>query len=505
MKNTILKYVCLPRESSEFEQVYLARVNRVALWFFVAHLPVLCLIAAYNSTGAGLAALLTGMVLLGPAVAVTCLKSQRAISVVMGITAMLMGGLLVHFGQGPTQIEMHFYFFVLLALLVVYANPLVIIAAAFTVVIHHLVLWYLLPSSVFNYEAPFWVVGVHAIFVFIEAVAGCFIARGFYDNVVELERHIDERTRQLSQANADLNREIVERTKAQQELAIVHRELLDAARHAGMAEIATGVLHNVGNALNSVTVAVSSMSSQLQESRVTQLGNTVAILEQHTEDLATFLTDDAKGKLVPRFLKVLTEQMLVDQDEMLEEIADLTRSVDHIKAIITTQQSYAGYGGMVEPLNVNELLDDAVELNAASYAKHGIDLVKDYAVLPTLLIDKQRLLQIMINLVKNAKEALYDQKEGERQITLRTRIEGERLIIEVADTGVGIAPDKLKKIFSHGFTTKTTGHGFGLHSCANVATEMKGSLRVTSEGPMRGATFTLELPMNVPAVQMLIS
>jgi signal transduction histidine kinase len=496
----LLRYILLPSQSSEFEKNYLVRVNRVALWFFVAHLPVFTLIAYFNSTGPKLAIGLTSAVLIGPLMAMRFLQSQRSVSVIMGITAMLMGGLLVHFGQGPVQIEMHFYFFVLLALLAVYANPLVIVVAALTVAVHHLVLWYVLPASVFNYDAPVWVVGVHALFVVLEAVAACFIARNFFDNVVELEQRIQERTLLLTETNSKLSREIAERTRAQQELAKAHRDLIEAARRAGMAEIATGVLHNVGNALNSVTVSVSTMSNQLQESRIAQLGSTVALFDEHSDNLANFITSHEKGRLVPRFLRVLSEHLQEDQENLRQEVAALTNSVDHIKAIISTQQSYAGYGGMVEPVDVNDLLDDAIELNMASYHKHGIQVIKDYGDLPTVLLDKQRLLQIVINLVKNAKEALYDQADGKRQLTIRTQADEDRLTIEVTDNGVGIELQNLDKIFSHGFTTKASGHGFGLHSCANAATEMDGSLKVTSPGTMQGATFVLNLPLTAAAV-----
>jgi hypothetical protein len=157
----------------------------------VHHVPVFVLLAALNGTGALTALGLTTAVLVGPAVAYRTLENPRSISIVHGVTAMFMGGLLVHFGQGPVQIEMHFYFFALLAMLAVYANPLVIVAATVTVALHHLALWLILPASVFNYQAPLWVVVVHAAFVVLEATATCFIARSFFENVIGLEKIIE--------------------------------------------------------------------------------------------------------------------------------------------------------------------------------------------------------------------------------------------------------------------------------------------------------------------------
>ncbi len=202
--NQLIGFLVLPGEISAFEQSYLRRVNRIALWFFVAHLPVLPLIAWINDTRPWVAAALTACVLVGPVVAYRALSSPRHVSMLFGVTAMIMGGLLVHFGQGPLQIEMHFYFFSLLAMCAVFGNPMVIVAATVTVALHHLLVWLALPRSVFNYDAAWWVVAVHAAFVVLESVATCFIARSFFDNVIGLERIVESRTHALDQRNRDL-------------------------------------------------------------------------------------------------------------------------------------------------------------------------------------------------------------------------------------------------------------------------------------------------------------
>jgi two-component system chemotaxis sensor kinase CheA len=200
----LLSFIILPEQVTEFEARYLKRMNRIGLLFFALHLPVFCTVAFFNDTDPILAALLTAAVLVGPVAANLTFARPRAISVVYGFTAMLMGGLLVHFGQGPVQIEMHFYFFALLAMLAVFANPMVIVVAAVTVALHHLVLWMYLPSSVFNYQAPVWVVAVHAGFVVLESIATCFIARSFFDNVIGLEKIVQARTAELDGRNQDM-------------------------------------------------------------------------------------------------------------------------------------------------------------------------------------------------------------------------------------------------------------------------------------------------------------
>lgn len=318
----------------------------------------------------------------------------------------------------------------------------------------------------------------------------------------KLEARVERRTQELSTANHELSKEVTERRRAEKELERVHAELVAAARRAGMAEIATGVLHNVGNVLNSVNVSAEMLGSRLRLSKRGDLGRIVRMLEEHAPDLGEFLTKDEKGKQIPRFLKVLAEHLHAEEQSMVEESQSLTRNVEHIKTIVTTQQSYAGISGMVEPIEVDALLDDAMRLESASFERHRIRVVRKYADLPTVLMDKQRLLQIVVNLVKNAKESLGERQERERVLTIESKTINDRLIIEVSDTGIGIQQSNMTRIFSHGFTTKAKGHGFGLHRCANAATEIGGSLTAHSDGPLQGATFTLNLPLNIAAVMV---
>jgi two-component system chemotaxis sensor kinase CheA len=205
MKN-LLRYLVLPREITAFERTYLRRMNRIALVFFYCHVPVFIGVAALAGTSLAQAALLTPLVLVGPTIAYVWFKNPRVLSATYGFTAMVMGGLLVHFGQGPMQIEMHFYFFVLIALLAVFANPMVILTAAVTVAAHHFVLWLVIPVSVFNYQASIWTVAVHASFVVLESVAAVFVARSFFDNVIGLEKIVAARTRALDDRTRDMSR-----------------------------------------------------------------------------------------------------------------------------------------------------------------------------------------------------------------------------------------------------------------------------------------------------------
>src|SRR5262245_60133733 len=148
MISKLLQSIVLPPQVSDFERSYLRRVNRIALWFFVGHLPAFMLVALVNGQSVLQAVVLTALVLVGPILAQRAFENPRSVSLVYGFSSMLMGGVLVHLGQGPVQIEMHFYFFALLAMLAVFGNPMAIIVAAVTVAVHHLVVWMYLPESV---------------------------------------------------------------------------------------------------------------------------------------------------------------------------------------------------------------------------------------------------------------------------------------------------------------------------------------------------------------------
>jgi C4-dicarboxylate-specific signal transduction histidine kinase len=316
----------------------------------------------------------------------------------------------------------------------------------------------------------------------------------------ELEHKIEQRTAELSRANADLSREISERKRAEGELAAVHQELLAAARRAGMAEIATGVLHNVGNVLNSINVSATLASDRIRQSKITELVRAVDLMEQHAGDLGAFITSDPKGKRLPEFLRLLAAHLTDERNDILKELDLLGSKVNHIKTIVSTQQSYAGVAGVVEDVDIATTVDDAMKLNSASLERHNITVVRDYGPIGKVRLDTQKVLQILVNLIKNAKDAMSTGPDmPDRRLTLRTMVnDAGALEIQVIDNGLGVAKENLTRIFSHGFTTKQSGHGFGLHSSANAARELGGSLVAHSDGLGTGTTLILELPY-VPA------
>lgn len=297
----------------------------------------------------------------------------------------------------------------------------------------------------------------------------------------------------LQTANEDLELRVEERTR---ELKDTQSELLDTARQAGMAEIATNVLHNVGNVLNSVNISADLVTRKLRGSKALGLGKAMQLINDHQGDLGTFLTEDPKGKLLPGYLNQLVDAIALEQQGMTDELAQLTKSVDHIKDIVATQQSYAGANSLMEPLHISELLEDALRMNSGALTRHHVTVVKEYGDVPQVMGDKHRLLLILINLISNAKYAMSDLTNRPRQMTLGVKIVEDKILqVSVKDDGEGIAEENMTRIFSHGFTTRKEGHGFGLHSCALAAIEMNGHLTAHSDGPGKGALFTLQIPL----------
>jgi PAS domain S-box-containing protein len=293
-------------------------------------------------------------------------------------------------------------------------------------------------------------------------------------------------------------RDITERRRAQAELEDLQRQLVDASREAGMAEIATSVLHNVGNVLNSINVSTGLVAESVKKSRASSLGRVVVLLQEHAHDLGAFITQDSKGKHVPAHLAQLAEHLQVEQETNVRELELLRHNVDHIKEIVAMQQTYATFGGVKEMINVVHLVEDSLRINEGALSRHEVEVVREFESVPTLNVEKHKILQILVNLLRNAKYACDDSERADKRLTVRVANGEGRVRISVIDNGVGIPPENLTRIFNHGFTTRKDGHGFGLHSSALAAKEMGGSLTVHSDGPGQGAEFTLELPCNPP-------
>lgn len=297
-----------------------------------------------------------------------------------------------------------------------------------------------------------------------------------------------------------ISKDVTAVKKMEQELEQTHKNLIDASRMAGMAEVATGVLHNVGNVLTSLNVSATIVVQGLQELKAESLAKLGTMLQQHANDLPNFMAHDPKGQRIPQFIASLGDHVSQQRDRLLAEMKSVVENVDHIKEIVTMQQAYATMIGVVESLQPSALFEDAIRMNAGALLRHEVTVERDFQPVPNVLGERGKILQILVNLIRNAKYACDEVQKAQKRIALRLRSTDPATVqLIVEDNGIGIPAENITRIFQHGFTTRTEGHGFGLHSSANAAKEMKGRLVGESDGVGRGARFILELPVAQPA------
>jgi predicted ATPase/signal transduction histidine kinase len=290
-----------------------------------------------------------------------------------------------------------------------------------------------------------------------------------------LERRVEERTRELKQAQA---------------------QLVDTARAAGMAEVASDVLHNVGNVLTSAVINLEQMRSAAAASRFDRAAQLSALLKAHQEDLVGFLTRDPRGRVLPDYLSALTEELGHERTQLQTNLHEMGLHLEHIHAIIRVQQDYAKTALILGEWDLAQLIEDSLRFQLASLQRHGVCVTREFTSVPRMQVDKHKVLQILINLLSNAKEAMAEVPEGQRHLCVRLTAEGNVARIQVVDNGRGFTQEFRKHLFALGFTTRKEGHGFGLHSSALAAQVMGGRLLLESEGPGKGATATLELPLS---------
>ncbi|EAU64704.1 ATP-binding protein [Stigmatella aurantiaca] len=318
------------------------------------------------------------------------------------------------------------------------------------------------------------------------------LAHAFHQMAGEIQR----REEALRQANEGLELRVEERTR---ELKDAHRQLVESALQVGRAEIATNVLHNVGNVLSSVLISSMLAKERLSGLKLENVERVAALLEEHRGDLSAFIQGDKRGQTTLPFLTQLGKNLQSERKEILLLLNDVSRHTEHIGAIVNLQQRYARTSHHLhEQVDLRALVEDALRINQAALGRHSVKVERLLADIPSVLTEKHKVLLILVNLISNAKYALDAMPEAERRLSVRIErpLSDGFICIEVKDNGVGIAPELLTRIFQHGFTTRQEGHGFGLHSSALAAQELGGTLKVHSDGPGQGASFILELPVS---------
>ena len=292
----------------------------------------------------------------------------------------------------------------------------------------------------------------------------------------------------------------LERKRLKAERDQLTAQLIDSSRRVGMADVASSVLHNVGNVLNSVNISADLVSQAVHELSIDNVARTATLLKEHESTLETYLNQDPKGKRIPEYLDHLGRHLSDERAKILKELEGLVRNIDHIKQIIAAQQNIARSGVQAESTVIVDVMEQALDLGLSPKDHEWIAIVRDYQELPSMQLDKHQVLQILVNLIRNAKQAMQVQSGVSHSLILRIGFSTESehdISFQVSDSGIGVAKEDLSRLFHQGFTTKKDGHGFGLHHGALAAQQMGGALTASSDGQGKGATFTLELPANV--------
>ncbi|HEX4797479.1 MAG TPA: ATP-binding protein [Humisphaera sp.] len=410
---------------------------------------------------------------------------------VISAAQVLHSALLIHLSGG--RIETHFHVFGSLAFLSFYRDWRVLVPATLIVAADHAIRGLYWPESAFGVAiTSHWRWLEHAGWVVFEDVIliwSCL--RGAREIALLAARQAE-----LETINHRVEAEVARQTER---LESVTQELVGTARRAGMAEIATGVLHNVGNVLNSVNVAATVAVRKVKESEIASVAKVSDMLQSHKDDLAGFLGADERGKHLLAFLQELGNCLDKEQSGLLDELQTVTTGLEHIKGIVGAQQQHAKSGSLREKIQPADLVEQAISMDFGSDTDPQFQVIRDFRVTTPIILEKHKVLQILINLLSNARKAISESSRPDGRINISIeaveRAEGHRVHFVVRDNGVGIRNEHLAKIFSHGFTTQASGHGFGLHSAANAAREMGGNLLAHSDGIGHGATFTLDLPL----------
>lgn len=322
--------------------------------------------------------------------------------------------------------------------------------------------------------------------------------------VIDLNERVAEKVETLAKSNTEQKRLIAKLeeqnriiTKQADDLESAQKQLLDTARRAGMAEIATSVLHNIGNILNTAVTSTVVVNEVVQGSRLSTLNKLSDLIKSHEDNFSDYVRDDPKGRQIPKFLAQLVGALGDEHRRVSEKIGAISESHGYIVKIISLQQSYAGVSGVKERIPLATAVEEVAELYVDSFDRHQIKLtIQKDDDLPIVLLERSKFLQIVMNMLQNARDALRTIDREKRKIIVGLTTRGTDSVgIAVTDNGSGIKDSDLNHIFNYGFTTKSDGHGFGLHGCANLATELGGKLQAKSDGPGKGATFELILPI----------
>ena len=272
-------------------------------------------------------------------------------------------------------------------------------------------------------------------------------------------------------------------------------QLVDQSFQAGFAELAKGVLHNLGNAMTPISVRLASLTERLRAAPTSEADQAVA-------ELRGGVADAQRSADLEEFLRLACRELAATVRSAQEDVATVTRQASVIQATLAEQMRSARNEHVIEPVRLTELIAQSLEIVPdACRARLSINADDTVRRVGVVRVARTVLRLILQNLIINAADAVRDagKDRGTLRVTAEIVHEAERqqLHLRCADDGVGIAAENLERVFEKGFTTKSpeTNHGIGLHWCANAIGALGGRIWAASDGPGRGAALHLLVPL----------
>lgn len=290
-------------------------------------------------------------------------------------------------------------------------------------------------------------------------------------------------------------RDRTEARNAEIEHARLRAKLQSAAKQAGKAEAAAEAIHNIGNVINSFRLSVSLLGELVSSKSSEMLARFSQQFLSDRDEFNSFLRQDRSEDRLYQLLKSIcdvNERQCFKQEQELISIAD---NLEHITFIVGKQQSSRSGGNQNEVVDPQSLMLQAIAINTGENS--AVDPIVDlqFSDVPEVETSKHEVLQVLVNLIKNSKQAVRHLDIDKQSVTAIIEADESWLRFRVADNGIGVSRQNMRKLFSHGFTTKETGHGFGLSASIETARKLGGDLTCRSDGEGMGATFELKLPV----------
>ncbi len=282
--------------------------------------------------------------------------------------------------------------------------------------------------------------------------------------------------------------------RAEADLVSAQNELLEKAHKAGMADIASDSIHNLGNILNNVKTSNELVENILKQSKMSGLKKAADLLKQNMNNLKEFICSDPNGETLMQYFFTIKESLNTEIKQIKEQTTRLTDKIGLMTSVIRTQQNYIYEGAIEEESAIDVIVDSILNTYMSTLNQLGIEVSRELKPVSKVLVQKTKLTHIIMNLIDNAKDSMLTTVDTDRVLQVSLDQTVNDVFLKFKDNGEGIAPENLNRIFLHGFTTKPHGHGFGLHNCANLASEMRSTLQVESDGLGKGATFILKFP-----------